>query len=258
MRPRRHTLLLLGLAACAAPADFAYSETDALPGADLPTRLAHVSQLDLLPDTTGDHERCSCAAALTGYLLLGGSFGAAAGSFGIGPELTFANVHRLQEALLRAANVDGEDNGVLGSTVPEYDGDGRLPGWHLHPKDEFHHVLAALGLAAEPLLGPTRAAGNDRSAPVAAALAAGEPTVFVFGCHGGLADGAIAPPDATHDANHYALAYVADGRAWLFDSFRRPGHLARRELSADELRAYLDHNPITPYWLRLANPTRRP
>ena len=54
MRPRCHTLLLLGLAACAAPADFAYSETDALPGADLPTRLAHVSQLDLLPDTTGD------------------------------------------------------------------------------------------------------------------------------------------------------------------------------------------------------------
>lgn len=257
MRLRRHSLLLLVLAACAAPADFAYSETDALPGADLPTRLAHVSQLDLLPDTTGDHERCSCAAALTGYLLLGGSFGAAAARFGIGPELTFANVHRLQEALLHAANVDGEDNGVLGSTVPEYDGDGRLTGWRLHPKDEFHHVLAALGLTAEPLLGPTRAACNDRRAPVAAALAAGEPTVFVIGCHGGTADGAIAPPDATHDANHYALVHVADGRAWLFDSFRRPGHLARRELSADEMRAYLDHNPITPYWLRLANPTRR-
>ena len=257
MRLRRHALLLLGLAACAAPADFEYAEADALPGTDLPTRLAHVSQLDLLPDTTGDQERCSCAAALTGYLLLGGSFGDAAAKFGIGPELTFANVHRLQEALLRAANVDGENNGVLGSTVPEYDGDDRLTGWHLNPKDEFHLVLAALDLTAEPLLGPTRAARTDRRARVAAALAAGQPTVFVFGCHGGLADGAIAPPDATHEANHYALAYVVDGRGWLFDSFRQPGRLARRELSADEMRAYLDHNPITPYWLRRAAIPRR-
>lgn len=251
------SLLLLGLAACNSTADFQYAETDPLPGADLPTQLAHVSQLDLLADTTGDHERCSCAAALTGYLLLGGSFGDAAARFGIGPDLTFANVHRLQEALLRTANVDGEDNGVLGSTVPEYDGDDRLTGWHQNPKDEFHHVLEALDLTAEPLHGPTRALRADRRARVAAALAAGEPTVFVFGCHGGLADGAIAPPDATHDANHYALAYFVGGRSWLFDSFRRPGHLARRELSASEVSAYLGDNPITPYWLRRAALTRR-
>jgi hypothetical protein len=250
------TVALLCLTACSAPADFHYAETDPLPGADMPTRLAHVSQLDLLADTTGDHERCSCAAALTGYLLLGGSFPDVAARFGIGPELTFANVHRVQEALLRAANVDGEANGVLGSVVPEYDGDDRLTGWHLNDKDEFHHVLAALDLTAEPLLGPTRARRSDRSAGLAAALAAGEPTVFVFGCHGGMADGAIAPPDATHEANHYALAYVAGGRSWLFDSFRRPGKLARRELSAEEMSAYVGNNPITPYWLRRTRDVR--
>ena len=55
------TVALSCLPACSAPADFHYAETDPLPGVDLPTRLAHVSQLDLLADTTGDHERCSCA-----------------------------------------------------------------------------------------------------------------------------------------------------------------------------------------------------
>ena len=64
--------ILLTLTACGTPREFAYSEGDVLPGADLPTQLAHVGQLDQLDDTAFDVERCSCAAGLTAYLLLGG------------------------------------------------------------------------------------------------------------------------------------------------------------------------------------------
>lgn len=241
--------LMLTLAACGTPRDFVYSEGDALPGVDLPTRLAHVGQLDQLDDTEFDVERCSCAAGLTAYLLLGGEFAPLAERFGVGAELTFANVHRLQEALFRACT--GDRDGLLGSSVPEFDAEGRVTGWRPHANDKFHLVAEALGLDYEPLYGPTKDSLSDRRKRVEAAVAAAPRAAFVIGCSAGDPGTRVVAPDDAHPANHYALVLAEAGRFWIYDSYCLPGNLCRRELTQDEVRALLWTNRLPPYWMRV-------
>ena len=241
--------LLLTLTACGTPTDFVYSEDDALPGVDLPTQLAHVGQLDQLDDTEFDVERCSCAAGLTAYLLLGGEFATLAERFGVGAELTFANVHRLQEALFRSCSGDRE--GLLGSCVPEFDAEGRLTGWRPHANDKFHLVAAALGLDYEPLYGPTKDSLWDHRARIEAAVAAAPRAVFVIGCSASDPGQRVVAPDDAHPANHYALVLAEEGRLWIYDSYCLPGNRCRRELTQDEVRALLWTNRLPPFWMRV-------
>lgn len=245
----RWLALLLTLTSCGTPRDFVYSESDALPGFDLPTQLAHVGQLDQLEDTEFDVERCSCAAGLTAYLLLGGEFATLAERFGVGAELTFANVHRLQEALFRACTGDRE--GLLGSSVPEFDAEGRVTGWRPHANDKFHLVAEALGLDYEPLYGPTKDSLSDHRERVDTAVSAAPRAAFVIGCSSGGPGARVVAPDDAHPANHYALVLAEAGRFWIYDSYCLPGNRCRRELTQDEVRALLWTNRLPPYWMRV-------
>ena len=129
--------------------DFAYEEDDLIPGETLLARLGHISQLDRLDDTEADYARCSTAATLNAYLLLGGDFASAAGGLGVDTAFSFANVHRVQETLYHLANADGEP-GIYGTARPEYDPEGQLVG--VLDRDEFGELdTSCLGLTPLPV-----------------------------------------------------------------------------------------------------------
>lgn len=217
-----------------------------LEGRDLLEQLSYVSQLDLLEETRADHARCSTAATLNAYLLLGGSFEAAADRFGVGRERTYGNMHRLQEALYHHANTDGEP-GILGAARPRYE-DGALVGWELHEGDEYHDVLAALGLRMERVYAQQEATPQDKRAAVEAWLAGPEPVVFIVGVDEDMRRERFAP---MHErGNHYVLVTRQAGRFYALDPYRTPGRCGRVELRGRELTDNLFHTPNALFVLR--------
>jgi len=231
-------LSLWTLAACAAGPGL--DEAAPLAGRDLLEQLSFVSQLDQLDETSADFARCSTAATLSAYLLLGGSFRAAAERYGVDGALTLGNVHRLQEALYLIAERDGEP-GIFGASVPRYDDRGRLTGWDRHEADEYQAVLDALGLSMDRVYAPTEADKLDKRAAVQAWLDRPEPVVFVVGVDEDTERERFEP---MHErGNHYVIVFRWDGRFYALDSYRTPGRSALVKLTAQDVEDHLLRTP---------------
>ena len=244
LHPRRATaratwaLALSTLGACATGPGL--DESAPLEGRDVLEKLSFVSQLDLLDETRADYARCSAAATLSAYLLLGGSFEAAAARHGVDGELTFGNVHRLQEALYRLADRDGEP-GIFGASVARYDDQGQLTGWDRHVDDEYQAVLDALGLSMDRVYAPTRADKRDKRAAVQAWLERSEPVVFVVGVDEDTERERFVP---MHErGNHYVIVFRWSDRFYALDSYRTPGRSALVPLSEEEVEDNLLYTP---------------
>lgn len=203
-------------------------------------KLSYVSQIDLLAETRADYARCSAAATLSAYLLLGGSFEAAAADQGVAGELTLGNVHRLQEALYRRADRDGEP-GIFGASVARYDDQGRLTGWDRHADDEYQDILDALGLSRDRVYAPTEADKQDKRAAVQAWLDRPEQVVFVVGVDEDTERERFAP---MHErGNHYVILFRWRDRFYALDSYRTPGRSALVPLSDRDLEDNLFYTP---------------
>ncbi|MBK8648924.1 MAG: hypothetical protein IPN16_20770 [Gemmatimonadetes bacterium] len=82
-------------------------ETDTLSISSPLARVAYLTQLDRLDDTRSDDARCSAAASLNAFVLLGGSVDSVARLFGLPLDRTIGTAHRVQERLYLHADVDG-------------------------------------------------------------------------------------------------------------------------------------------------------
>ncbi len=105
-----------------------FNESNLLPGKTMLERLDGVSQLDLLADTQHDAERCSCAAGVNAYLLLGGSWQSLAKKFILPKTLTYESIHRCKTGFMQFANVDGEAGNLRGLPT-RYDVQNNIIGW---------------------------------------------------------------------------------------------------------------------------------
>lgn len=243
--------VVLALVGCrsAAPSE---APADLVPGDTLLARLARLSQCDHLSETTADEARCSAAATLSGYLLLGGDFATAADHYGIDGDFTYENVYGLQDALYYDADRDGEP-GVFGGAIPRYDAAGRYEGWDLHPEDEYHVVTERLGLKVDRVYAPTRDEPRERRAGVERRLAAG-PVVFVVGVNEDTETETFVPMDGT--GNHYVLMFRHEGRFYALDSYRPSGRSALVELDEAAVRDHLHFTRNAIYALTLASVAR--
>ena len=253
---RSTAIALAAFAACAAPAPdseseslppLPYDETQLIPGDTLLEKLGQVSQLDNLEETTGDYARCSAAATLSAYLLLGGEFARVASQHDVEGELTFGNVHRVQESLYHLANTD-DHPGVFGGSVPRYDEQGRLTGWDRAEGDEYHVILEALELKPSRCYGPTKDAPNDKRAAVREMLADPRPVVFIVGVDEDMESESFAPMVET--GNHYVAMFEHEGVFYALDSFRYTAKSALVRLSPAEVEANLFDTPNAIFAVR--------
>jgi hypothetical protein len=215
----------------------AYAENSAPPGGTLLEKLSTVSQLDALPETTADSARSSCAATLSAYLLLGGDFAVVARRFEVGTKLTYENLHRVQEALYRHADRDGEP-GVWASAQAEYDSVGTLTGWSMRGGDEYHRVLEALNMEAECIYGPTADSLEWKGGRLTQILAEDSTALFLVGVVEDLSDHTSHAMAEGVNANHYTLALWHAGAYHELDSWRplgQSGLVRWSELTAEAM-----------------------
>lgn len=252
--------LALGLlAALTAPRPVAAQgrETDTLSTTSALSRVAYLTQLDLLKDTRSDDARCGAAAALNAYLLLGGDLDAVTRLFGLPADHTVGTAHRVQDQLYQHADVDGVA-GLIGSTKPIVDASGTIVASRRSAADEFHRLLDVLGLRAEPLFGTTLATVGDRERAVEAYLRRTGDAVFIVGADADLNRGARPSRAPTvGSANHYIVIARLGGAWQKVDSWYRPGQRTVSPLSKAEVRGFLHHTPVTP-WAIVRDANRAP
>lgn len=220
------------------PAAKPYEESGSPSGRTLLEKLATVSQFDALSETTSDSLRGSCAASLSAYLLLGGDFATLARRFDVPAKLTYANLHRVQDALYRNADRDGTP-GVLATAAAEYDSAGALTGWSLRGGDEYHRVLEALDLDAERLYGPTRERPTEKGVRIGEILAEDSTALFVVGLLEDPETGTSHELIGESPANHAVLVMWHDGGWSALDSWRAPGQSALASWSPELAEAML-------------------
>ncbi|NET34872.1 MAG: hypothetical protein F6K19_23085 [Cyanothece sp. SIO1E1] len=221
-----------------------YDEESLLPGNSIIEQLAFVSQLDKLEETTTDYARCSAAATLSAYLLLGGDFAEIASKYDIEPTLTFGNVHRVQEVLYHEANVDGQP-GIYGTARPKYDSDGNLTGWYVREGDEYHTVVEALGLEMTRIFSPYESEPLNKRPAIEELLSNPGDEVFIVGVNEDMEQEKFYPMEEGV-GNHYVIMFRHGDHFYALDSYRTPGRNALVALNEEEVNAHLyyTHNAI--------------
>ncbi|MBK9409745.1 MAG: prolyl oligopeptidase family serine peptidase [Gemmatimonadetes bacterium] len=222
-------------------------ETDTLSISSPLARVAYLTQLDRLDDTRSDDARCSAAASLNAFVLLGGSVDSVARLFGLPLDRTIGTAHRVQERLYLHADVDGVA-GVIGSTKPVIDATGAIVASRRSAGDEFHRVLDVLGLRAEPLFGATMATVAARERAVTDYMRRTANPVFIVGADADLSRGARPSRAPTAgSANHYIVIARVDGVWQKVDSWYRAGQQTVSRLTEAEVRGFLHQTPVTPW-----------
>ncbi|MEM7456132.1 MAG: hypothetical protein AAF456_17435 [Planctomycetota bacterium] len=210
--------------------------------------LKPVSQLDELEDTVHDFERCSVAATLSAYLILGGNFEACVSRFDVEPDLTRENVQRLQDAIYIHANRDGEP-GIFGSCIPEYSDAGALTGWRWHPDDEYKHVVNALGLNVDRIYSGSDSEPDDKRAAVQRALNSDEQVVFVVGVDEDMDTESFQP--MVELGNHYIAVVKVGDQFYALDSYRTEGRSTLVEMNLEQVEDNLMYTPNAIFALTL-------
>jgi dipeptidyl aminopeptidase/acylaminoacyl peptidase/CubicO group peptidase (beta-lactamase class C family) len=245
--PRLRALALLGLVTASRPLTAQGRESDTLSTASPLARIMYLTQLDRLEDTRSDGARCGAAASLNAFVLLGGSIDSVARVFGLPLDRTIGTAHRVQDRLYRHADVDGVA-GVIGSTKPVTDASGVIVAGRRAAADEFHRLLEALGLRAEPLFGATLQTVGVRDSAVNAYLRRHETPVFIVGADADLSRGARPSRAPTGNAaNHYIVITRQSGAWRKVDSWHRAGQRTVSPLTEAEVRGFLHRTPVTPY-----------
>ncbi len=233
-----------------------YKESDQLKGKTMLEKLSRVSQLDLLADTDGDAARCSVAAALNAYLLLGGEWKPLAKRFLPSDTLTYEQVHRLQEKIYGIANVDGEP-GVFGGARPLYDEQKRVVGWERKEGDEVHRVFEELGLETWAIFGPTQDKLNDRKDAVLGYFKEYPNGALIVGVNEDAENSISLPVKPGTFADHYILVFQRKGTYYRLDSWAKPGNNTLHSMTEKEVRELVFETPVTLLATKLKAPKEK-
>lgn len=189
----------------------AYAEGDPIPGATPLEKVGNISQRDNLPETVSDGSRCGAASLLNAWLLLGGSLGEANRKLGLsGDELTYANLHKAQEALFVTVNTDGNDS-LSSSFGYTYRGDTLIS---TELRGEIKQGIDKLGLKGDLLTGSAVSSLSQRQQAVDSFWKSHPEGVLLTGVYLDTATGALRSPSAAEPQNHFTVIFQQQGQLY--------------------------------------------
>jgi hypothetical protein len=136
-----------------------YSENEKIEGETPFEIVSNISQNDSLTETKTDGSRCAPSSLLNAYLLMGGKFEDLAKKFEIDPELTYKNIHLMQDKLYSIGNIDNKEGFSAGrpSAIQyEFDKTDKILGKKTPTKKGELEILAKkMGFDVKELIGLT-------------------------------------------------------------------------------------------------------
>lgn len=219
-----------------------YSESELIPGKTPLEQVANLSQGDLLADTKQDNVRCAAATILNAYLLLGGKFEELPAKLGLSAEhaeMTYANAHRIQEALYLQANVNG-GTGLNISDSNRYD---YQTGQVTRPEVVGESRIAAnkLGMKTHALMGMHKDTLYKREQALNNYLKEHPQAVFYVTVKGGPP---VTAPADYEKYDHAVTVYHDKGNFYLLDTGVNDngGNKALSKLNRDRVKELLYEN----------------
>lgn len=192
-----------------------YSENDKVQGKNAFEIVSNISQRDSLSETIGDSDRCAAASVLNSYLLLGGSFSTLAKKYDINPNLTYKNLHLLQEKLYRIGNTDNKP-GIYSGFKYSYYETGRI--FNIRADGEIVKLAKAADLKVVPILGPNLKNLYNRKDQVQNFFKLFPQSTVQSGVYLNLDSGNISRPINISQQNHVITIFKNNGNYYYSDT----------------------------------------
>lgn len=194
-----------------------YAEKDRITGRDMYQVVSNISQNDTLEQTKSDGDRCAASMLLSAYLIMGGSFEDVAKKFGIDKELTYENVHLLQDKIYQKANTDNQE-GLTSGFKYSYKGTSKEI-TKVEATGEMYKIAPELNIKFTPMLGSSVDRINQRKDNIDKFFLSNPKGTLNVGVHLEEATGDILPPDNNlRPQNHAVLVFKRDEKFFMADS----------------------------------------
>jgi len=192
-----------------------YSEFEKIAGKNIKEIISNISQRDNLKETVGDGDRCASASMINSYLLLGGNFSFLAKKFNVGSELTYRNVHLLQEKLYNYGNLDKSPGIYSGYKYSSYS-DGNI--FNIRPSGEITILAQGAGIKVTPIIGDTKQNINSRKNQVLKFFKNNPISTIQSGVYLDIQTGDILKPRNESEQNHVITIFKYNNDIYFSDS----------------------------------------
>ncbi|MFN4150212.1 MAG: hypothetical protein ACK4IX_04660 [Candidatus Sericytochromatia bacterium] len=194
-----------------------YAEKDRITGRDMYQVISNISQNDTLEQTKSDGDRCAASMLVSAYLIMGGKFEDLAPKFGVGKDLTYENVHLLQDKVYQKANTDKED-GLNSGFKYAYKGSSKTI-TKVEATGEVFKIAPELNIKFTPIIGPSVDKLNQRKETIDQFFYSNPKGTLNVGVYLEEATGDILPPDKNlRPQNHAVLVFKKDEKFFMADS----------------------------------------
>lgn len=229
----------------------AYSENEKIPGKNILEIVSNISQTDTLTETDGEGSRCVAGSTLNAYLLLGGSFDSIASKFDVDKELTYKNVHLVQEKIYDMANLDNQPGLAMGDSYSYNPATGKISG--IEYNGEIKDALQKIGIEAKPLLGENINSINDRSKAVNEFMKSNPNGVLQVGVYMDTSTGNLHSPSDTKVQNHAVLIFKRNDKYYLADTGTNTNGAGKSltEISKENFAGFAQYTSGTVHGLKM-------
>lgn len=129
-----------------------YQEEQLIPGKNIYEVISNISQKDKLDETIYDSYRCGAGSLVNAYMLLGGKFEKLSKKFSMNSELTYKNIHIIQDKLYKDAKAN-DKIGLESSFIYHFNNSGKITS--TKPIGEMNNAAGEIGLKITPIIGNT-------------------------------------------------------------------------------------------------------
>lgn len=193
-----------------------YIEEEKIPGNDIQEVIANISQKDALDETLYDSYRCGTSSLLNAYLILGGNFEKLAVKFNTGNDLTYKNIHLVQDKMYKSVKTSRKV-GLESSYVYHFNNSGFIT--RAKSTGEINNAAREIGLELTPIIGKSIKTINQKKDAVdnffntkAGAL---QVSVYLNPATGKITNNYYGMQ------NHYVMVFKRDNNYFLADTGQR-------------------------------------
>ncbi|MFN8576403.1 MAG: hypothetical protein U0354_06060 [Candidatus Sericytochromatia bacterium] len=217
-----------------------YSEDDLIKGKDILEIVSNISQSDNLKETNDDGNRCAASAFLNAYLLMDGKFEDISQQFSISKDLTYKNVHLVQEKIYDMANTDSKAGINSGLTYNYNTKSGEIS--DINYKGELSEVSKKIGIDIKPLLGKNVQDIYNKKEAIDSFFANNPKGVLQVSVHLDTKTGDLYTPAQNKPENHAVLMFSRNNKFYLLDTgvVTNGAGKALRELNKEQFSAFTE------------------
>lgn len=215
-----------------------YSEDDLIKGKDILEIVSNISQSDSLKETNDDGNRCATSAFLNAYLLMDGKFETISQQFSLPKDLTYKNLHLLQEKIYDLANTDSKAGINSGFTYSYNTSSGQIS--DVAYKGELSELSKKIGIDIQPIVGENVQDIYNRKDAINTFFANNPKGVLQVTVHLDTKTGDLHTPSQSKPENHAVLMFSKNNKFYLLDTgiTTNGSGKALRELTKEQFSAF--------------------